>query len=47
MLIAVGPGVKTGTIQEANILDIAPTILSLLGQPVPAEMEGKPLRLVH
>lgn len=46
MLIAAGPGVKTGTIRDANILDIAPTILSLLGQPIPAEMEGKPLRLV-
>jgi predicted AlkP superfamily phosphohydrolase/phosphomutase len=47
MLIAAGPGVKAGTIRNANILDIAPTILSLLGQPIPAEMEGKPLRLVQ
>jgi predicted AlkP superfamily phosphohydrolase/phosphomutase len=46
MLIAAGSGVKAGTLRNANILDIAPTILTLLGQPIPAEMEGKPLHLL-
>jgi predicted AlkP superfamily phosphohydrolase/phosphomutase len=45
MLIAAGPEVESGTITDAHILDLAPTILTLLGQPVPAEMEGKPLKL--
>jgi len=45
MLIAAGKDIKSGTIKDAHILDLAPTILTLLGQPVPAEMEGKPLRL--
>jgi predicted AlkP superfamily phosphohydrolase/phosphomutase len=29
--------------KKADILDIAPTILSLLGLPIPAEMKGRPL----
>lgn len=44
-LIAAGPGMKSGTISSAHILDLAPTILTLLGQPVPSEMEGKPIKL--
>lgn len=43
-LIAAGPGVKSGNIGTVDILDLAPTILNMLGQPVPAEMEGKPIR---
>ena len=45
MLITAGPGVRRGPIGKAHILDLAPTILKLLGQPVPAEMEGKLLQL--
>ena len=26
-----------------GLLDVAPTVLSLLGVPVPAELEGRPL----
>ena len=40
-----GPGIVPGVrIQGANLVDIAPTALYLLGQPIPAEMDGKVLR---
>jgi predicted AlkP superfamily phosphohydrolase/phosphomutase len=32
-----------GPVDGASILDIAPTILTLFGEPVPADMEGRPL----
>jgi predicted AlkP superfamily phosphohydrolase/phosphomutase len=32
-----------GTIEGANILDLAPTVYSLLNLPVPPQMQGKPL----
>jgi predicted AlkP superfamily phosphohydrolase/phosphomutase len=46
MLIAAGEGIKSGNISNGHILDLAPTILALLGQPVPADMEGKPLSII-
>jgi arylsulfatase A-like enzyme len=46
MLIVAGPHAKSGRIQNSNILDFAPTVLSLLGHPVPAGMEGKPLEVL-
>ncbi|MGH2581308.1 MAG: hypothetical protein ACRDFQ_00240, partial [Anaerolineales bacterium] len=42
-LIAAGQGITAGDIEDAHILDLAPTILNLLGQPVPGFMEGKVL----
>ncbi len=43
-LIASGNGIATGaTLPRAHALDLAPTILSLMGAPVPHYMEGKPL----
>ncbi len=45
VLIAAGPGVKSGNIENGHILDLAPTILALLGRPVPDEMEGKVIPL--
>jgi predicted AlkP superfamily phosphohydrolase/phosphomutase len=43
-LIAAGPGVGAGArLPEAHALDIPPTILTLLGAPVPAHFDGKPL----
>ena len=37
-----GPGVKKGVrVEEASILDLAPTILHLFGIPVPRDMDGK------
>jgi predicted AlkP superfamily phosphohydrolase/phosphomutase len=38
-----GPGVRQMTIEEASILDLAPTILHYLGLPVPANMDGRVL----
>ncbi|HEX5132455.1 MAG TPA: alkaline phosphatase family protein [Candidatus Krumholzibacteria bacterium] len=39
-----GPGVRAGTtLADASILDIAPTVLALLGLPRAADMPGKPL----
>lgn len=45
MLILYGPGIRPGAeIQACNNLDIAPTLLTLLGLPVPPEMKGRVLR---
>ncbi len=42
ILIIGGPGVKHGeNLEPYAILDIAPTILSCLGLPIPSELEGK------
>ena len=39
-----GPNIKKGyEIEEANIMDLAPTILHLFGLPVPEDMDGKVL----
>ncbi len=44
VLIASGAGVRAGAKPEgATLLDIAPTILHLLGVPVPGDMDGRPL----
>jgi len=41
---ATGPGIKKGTKPfRPNIVDVAPTILYLLGLPVPQEMDGRVL----
>jgi predicted AlkP superfamily phosphohydrolase/phosphomutase len=39
--IAKGPEIVPVEFSNVHILDLAPTILSLLWQPIPAEMEGK------
>ena len=36
-------GVETGPGEERDLRDIAPTLLRLLGEPVPADMEGRSL----
>ncbi len=44
MLILYGHGIRSGVrIAEANNLDIAPTLLTLMGLPVPEEMKGRVL----
>jgi predicted AlkP superfamily phosphohydrolase/phosphomutase len=40
MYILHAPGVPARVTKEQEILDIAPTILGLLGEPIPASMEG-------
>ena len=45
-LIAHGNGILHEKIKDAHILDLAPTILFLLDQPIPDEMEGKILPLL-
>lgn len=42
-LLASGSGVPKGAIKEGHALDLAPTLLTLLGAPVPEYMEGKSL----
>ena len=44
VLIATGPAFRPGTSpSQADLLDIAPTVLHLLGVPVPADMDGRVL----
>ncbi|MEM6554064.1 MAG: alkaline phosphatase family protein, partial [Planctomycetota bacterium] len=44
MLAMRGPDIRAGqTVLGATLLDIAPTVLSLLGLPVGLDMDGKPL----
>jgi predicted AlkP superfamily phosphohydrolase/phosphomutase len=41
-LLAVGDGIRPGaTLQRASVLDVAPTILYLMGLPVARDMEGR------
>ena len=45
IFIAAGPGVpQGGTLADATLLDIAPTVLALLGLPAAADMPGRVLR---
>lgn len=38
----VGPGIKPGVrVENANIMDVAPTILYLMGLPIPSDLDGK------
>jgi predicted AlkP superfamily phosphohydrolase/phosphomutase len=44
LLIAAGPGLRSGAdLSGASIMDLAPTILHLLGCPVPRGMDGRVL----
>lgn len=43
VLVAAGPGVEAGAIDQASIFDIAPTVLASLGLPVPQDMHGRVL----
>lgn len=45
IFIAAGPGIKAGhALSGAQLVDLAPTLLHLLGQPVPTDMAGKVLQ---
>ena len=41
ILLAHGQGVQPGVVQDASLLDMAPTILYLLGLPVHDDMDGR------
>lgn len=44
VLVAQGPSIRKGTkVAGAHLMDIAPTVLYLMGQKIPRDMEGKVL----
>jgi predicted AlkP superfamily phosphohydrolase/phosphomutase len=43
LYLLAAPGVEAGPGEERELRDIAPTLLTLLGEPVPADMEGRSL----
>lgn len=45
ILIAYGPDIKQGEkIEEAQLFDVTPTVLHMMGIPVPKDMDGKVLK---
>jgi predicted AlkP superfamily phosphohydrolase/phosphomutase len=47
LYVLAGPGVAPGQDGPRDLRDVAPTLLELLGEPVPAEMEGSSLLTAH
>ena len=43
IVLALGPGVEPGTVEGANIVDLAPTALHAMNLPVPDDMDGRVL----
>ncbi|MGH3024807.1 MAG: alkaline phosphatase family protein [Gaiellaceae bacterium] len=43
LVVLAGPSVQPGVTLSASIQDVAPTLLYLLGEPVPTELEGRVL----
>ncbi|MFC4989646.1 alkaline phosphatase family protein [Saliphagus infecundisoli] len=43
ILLASGPSFKTGSVERASVLDIAPTLLYLQGSAIPSVMDGSVL----
>jgi predicted AlkP superfamily phosphohydrolase/phosphomutase len=43
LLIMAGPGIEPGPLEEMHLLDVAPTVLELLGHDVPPSMRGSSL----
>ncbi len=39
-----GPGVRRGILSQAKMTDLAPTVLALLGIPIPVDMDGRVLQ---
>src|SRR5690606_35099777 len=44
VLMMQGRGIVAGDLGEVSLMDVAPTALHLLGQPIPADMDGKVLQ---
>jgi predicted AlkP superfamily phosphohydrolase/phosphomutase len=40
LYLIAGDGITPGPGEERSLLDVAPTLLSLLGEAIPADMEG-------
>ncbi|MBU7000285.1 MAG: alkaline phosphatase family protein [Theionarchaea archaeon] len=45
IFIAQGPIVKNGNLEEHSIFDVCPTLLTILGLPVPSDMDGKVMEI--
>ncbi len=45
LFIFSGPGIPAGEIQGRQLMDITPTVLTLMGVEVPAELQGRPIPL--
>lgn len=43
ILLADGPGIALGAVEDANIMDIAPTVLHYFDEPLPDNFDGEPL----
>jgi len=43
ILIATGPGVRSGRIDAVDLVDVAPTLLALAGVEIPADVDGRVL----
>ncbi len=43
MILIAGPGIAPGRLDTATLYDVAPTVLSLAGLPLAADMKGSPL----
>jgi predicted AlkP superfamily phosphohydrolase/phosphomutase len=43
LFIFSGPGIPAGEVQGRQLMDITPTVLRLMGVPVPAELQGRPI----
>lgn len=41
IIVLSGPGIRRGLVRAASILDVAPTILALLGMPMAADQPGR------
>ncbi len=47
IFLAQGPHVrKHASLEHAGIIDVAPTIMYMLGMPIPSDMDGKPLTTI-
>ena len=46
ILVAAGPNVRSGQ-ASGDLVDVTPTIMALMGVPVPAGLDGKPLDLLQ
>ena len=38
-----GPGINPGKLSQGHIIDLAPTVLAMMGAPIPQHIVGKPL----